>query len=215
MPLELAHLLPPTWRDWLKLWIKEDIPSFDYGGFVVGNKQETAQLLLKSRGVFSRKILMGERLALNIVTRASGIATMTQTIVNKVRKEGWKGHYAVLVGGGSTHRMDLSQMIMLKDNHIWSKGSITKTVNEAKTVGGFSTKIEVESCDAGADIIMLDNFLPDSSKFPNVIIECSGGIRSDSICSFAAPHVDVLSMGALTQGYSSLDLSLKIQHTKL
>jgi nicotinate-nucleotide pyrophosphorylase (carboxylating) len=290
MAANFEALLPPTWRQWLKLWLKEDIPSFDYGGFVVGDDVETARLLLKSPGVFAGKpffeavfaevgcevkwtgkvregilcadasdanrvvvaevtgpvrcILMGERLALNIVTRASGIATAANEVVAKVRAQGWKGQvagtrkttpgfrivekYALLVGGASTHRMDLSHMVMLKDNHIWSRGSIDASVKEARRACGFSTKIEVEcrtledafeACSAGADIVMLDNFAPAGlaaaaakvkQRFPGVVVEGSGGIRSDTICSFAAPNVDVLSMGALTQGYPALDLSLKI-----
>ena len=105
------------------------------------------------------------------------------------RSCGWAGHvagtrkttpgfrivekYALLVGGAATHRLDLSQMVMLKDNHVWQAGSITKAVQTAKSAAGFSAKIEVEARDleealeaakAGADIVMLDNFTPSSLK---------------------------------------------------
>lgn len=210
-------------------WLKEDIPSFDYGGFVVGDKEDQATLLCKSPGVLAGvpyvnaifnlleckvewleeeggefwqasgenrvsvarvrgpacKILQGERLALNILARCSGVATRARKMVSIKEENGWPGvvagtrkttpgfrdveKYGMLVGGADTHRMDLSSMIMLKDNHVWSHGSITKAVKMAKSVGGFSLKVEVEcrSWDeaneailAGADIVMLDNFEP-------------------------------------------------------
>merc|ERR1711879_7095 len=122
----------------------------------------------------------------------------------------------MLVGGADTHRMDLSSMIMLKDNHIWSAGNITKAVHKAKSVGGFSIKIEVEcgskadaeeAIKAGADIVMLDNFKPEAlhkasaelkKAYPHVLIEGSGGITESSIESYFSPHVDILSLGSMT-----------------
>ncbi|KAM3570565.1 hypothetical protein VYU27_007375 [Nannochloropsis oceanica] len=196
----------------------------------------------------ARHILLGERTALNILTRASGIATLTRESVEVGRKAGWHGavagtrkttpgfrlveKYALLVGGAATHRHDLSQMVMLKDNHVWSTGSITKAVKSARSVGGFSIKIEVEcqslpqaleAGTAGADIIMLDNFVPAQLKetaaevkkaFPHVTIEASGGITSETLHLFFSPHVDVISRGNLTQGYPALDFSLKVQQTQ-
>lgn len=107
-----------------------------------------------------RNVLLGERTALNILARASGIATAARELVGLARAAGWHGEvagtrkttpgfrlvekYALLVGGASTHRMDLSSMCMLKDNHIWASGGITQAVKEARKVGGFSIKIEVE-----------------------------------------------------------------------
>ena len=106
-----------------------------------------------------RNILLAERTALNILSRAAGVATQARTASDIAKQAGWKGYvagtrkttpgfkmvekYALLVGGASTHRMDLSQMVMLKDNHIWSSGSITKAVHKARTAAGFSMKIEV------------------------------------------------------------------------
>ncbi len=138
--------------------------------------------------------------------------------------------YGLLVGGCDTHRMDLSSMIMLKDNHVWSSGNITKAVHRAKEVGGFSVKIEVEcrsveeaveAIEAGADVVMLDNFEPQplkeaakilKEKYPKVLIEGSGGITVESLESYLNPYVDVLSMGSLTQGVPHIDFSLKVKH---
>ena len=137
--------------------------------------------------------------------------------------------YALLVGGVSTHRFDLSSMIMLKDNHIWSIGSISHAVQAARKTGGFSTKIEVEcrsiaeareAAKSGADIVMLDNFSPGSlhssamilkQEFPYLIIEASGGINEENITKYFGSDIDVISLGSLTQGYSCVDFSLKIQ----
>jgi len=277
-------LLPASLKAQIQLWLKEDVPSFDYGGFVVGDEIKEAKLLGKSSGILAgrpffqavfdevgcevewlksdgdtiapicvvakvrgpvRRILLGERLGLNIITRASGIASQASRLRALATKAGWKGQvagtrkttpgfrsvekYALLVGGVSTHRMDLSAMVMLKDNHVWSTGSITKSVKSAQRVAGFSTMIEVEcrsveealeAATAGAQIIMLDNFKPGKelfdaaaavkAKFPHVKIEASGGIREHTVASYFNENIDVLSMGALTQGYGALDFSLKI-----
>ena len=286
---DYSHLLlTPNWEVQVRQWLHDDIPGFDYGGFVVGDVVRTARLLGKSPGVIAgvpfaalvfaemdcevewlmnegdvitpemaakrvlvakvtgkvRNVLLAERTALNIMARASGIATLTKTIVDSVRAVGWAGQvaatrkttpgfglvekYAVLVGGGSTHRMNLSAMVMLKDNHIWSTGSITESVVKAKRVVGFSTKIEVECSTladareaslAGADVCMLDNFVGDSlqvaasalkAEFPHVVVEASGGITAATIATYVCDSVDVVSMGCLTQGYSFVDFSLKV-----
>jgi len=120
-------------------------------------------------------------------------------------------------------------MIMLKDNHIWSAGSIKGAVARARSVGGFTLKIEVEcrnikeaeeAIEAGADVIMLDNFKPDDLKVAaqslkslaphGIIFEASGGITLDNVKEYFSPHVDVLSMGNLTQGVPHVDISFKI-----
>jgi nicotinate-nucleotide pyrophosphorylase (carboxylating) len=118
---------------------------------------------------------------------------------------------------------------MLKDNHIWSTGSITNAVKKAREGCGFSSKIEVEctnyadACEAaaaGAEIVMLDNRGPDELKdmarrvkeaFPHLTVEASGGIVASTIAGYFSPHVDVISQGAFTHGYDCLDFSLKIQ----
>ncbi|EDO37262.1 predicted protein, partial [Nematostella vectensis] len=267
----------------VETWLKEDTPSFDYGGFVVGSSVEKAVLLCKSDGVLAgvpffnaifekldckvewqnnegdpikavsvigtvtgpvNKILLGERVALNCISRASGIATKSRSLTNLKEQYQWHGEiagtrkttpgfrvvekYALEVGGVSTHRYDLSTMIMLKDNHIWSTGNITRAVKNARRVGGFSMKIEVEcrsleealeAAHAGAEIVMLDNFEPQAlhttaktlkGKCAGVIIEASGGINDSSIAQYFGPHVDVISLGCLTQGYKPVNFSLKI-----
>jgi nicotinate-nucleotide pyrophosphorylase (carboxylating) len=192
----------------------------------------------------ARLLLLGERTALNCMARASGVATAARAVSELVRAQGWKGtvcgtrkftpgfglveKYSLLVGGCTTHRMDLSAMIMLKDNHIWACGSIDAATRRAKAVGGHSIKVEVEVRDlaeakeaaaAGADVVMLDNFTPTQiatdakalkEAFPHVVIEASGGITADTISGFLDEHVDVISQGALTQGYGVLDYSMKL-----
>lgn len=119
-------------------------------------------------------------------------------------------------------------MVMLKDNHIWSMGSISAAVNQTRLLGGFSTKIEVETSSlgeareaatSGADIVMLDNWTPESAKegakqlksdFPRLLIECSGGIKKENCHEYFSPHIDVISMSSTTQGYGVVDFSLKI-----
>jgi nicotinate-nucleotide pyrophosphorylase (carboxylating) len=193
-----------------------------------------------------RDILRGERTALNTLSRCSGVATMSREASRRAKSLGWNGwvagtrkttpgfrvveKYGLLVGGAATHRLDLSQMVMLKDNHIWSCGSIEKAVKLARKASGFSQKIEVEcqsldeafeAASAGADIVMLDNYSPDRLKqdaeafkrhYPNVLVEASGGITTETMPQFLCPHVDIVSQGSLTQGYSCIDFSLKIVH---
>mmetsp|Transcript_25435 Transcript_25435/g.38402 ORF Transcript_25435/g.38402 Transcript_25435/m.38402 type:complete len:293 (+) Transcript_25435:88-966(+) len=188
------------------------------------------------------KLLRGERTALNTLSRCSGVATASR--VARQAAGDWKGwvagtrkttpgfriveKYGLLVGGAATHRLDLSQMVMLKDNHIWSAGSITIAVQLARKAAGFSQKIEVEcqsleealeASKAGADIVMLDNFEPDQLKqdalklkelFPHVLVEASGGITTETMPLYLSEHVDIVSQGKLTQGYSCMDYSLKI-----
>lgn len=193
----------------------------------------------------ANRILQGERTALNTLSRCSGIATDAQLSVQQARNVyQWTGYlagtrkttpgfrlaekYALLVGGIATHRLDLSQMVMLKDNHIQSTGSITAAVQLAKQAAGFSAKIEVEcssledaieAAKAGADIVMLDNFEPEDlkedaakikKKFPHVLIEASGGITASTMASYFSPNIDIVSQGRFTQGYGSVDFSLKI-----
>ncbi|KAK4704917.1 nicotinate-nucleotide pyrophosphorylase (carboxylating), partial [Phenoliferia sp. Uapishka_3] len=133
----------------------------------------------------ARCLLLGERVALNTLARCSGIAWKSRKVLLLARQAGYEGiiagtrkttpgfrlveKYGMLVGGVDAHRYDLSSMVMLKDNHIWSKGSITQAVHAAKSVAGFALRVHVEcqslaeareAVAAGADIIMLDNFTP-------------------------------------------------------
>eukprot|EP00499_Haloplacidia_sp_CaronLabIsolate_P009597 CAMPEP_0196776542 /NCGR_PEP_ID=MMETSP1104-20130614/4690_1 /TAXON_ID=33652 /ORGANISM="Cafeteria sp., Strain Caron Lab Isolate" /LENGTH=296 /DNA_ID=CAMNT_0042146711 /DNA_START=28 /DNA_END=918 /DNA_ORIENTATION=+ len=211
----------------------------DEGSQLIGKREVVAEV---SGPVWA--LLRGERVALNVLARASGIATAASATVRLAQERGWHGEvagtrkttpgfrlvekYALLVGGASTHRMSLSDMVMLKDNHVWSTGSIGACVRKARRACGFSSKVEVEcrsleeaveAAEAGADVCMLDNFGPEElaatarqlkARFPHVLIEGSGGIRADTIAQFFSPHVDVLSLGSLTQGYAAVDFSMKV-----
>lgn len=188
-----------------------------------------------------RALLSGERTALNYLQRMSGIATYTRSIVKLL--EGSKTilldtrkttpnmrifeKYAVKVGGGSNHRYNLSDGVMLKDNHIGAAGGITQAVQRAKAYASFVHKIEVEvenldmvreAADAGADIIMLDNMSPEEMKEAIQIIdgraltECSGNVTRENIQKMIDVGVDYVSSGALTHSAPIMDISLKNLH---
>lgn len=188
-----------------------------------------------------RALLSGERTALNYLQRMSGIATYTRSIVKLL--EGSKTtlldtrkttpnmrifeKYAVKVGGGSNHRFNLSDGVMLKDNHIGAAGGITQAVQRAKAYASFVHKIEVEvenldmvreAADAGADIIMLDNMSPEKMKEAIRIIdgraltECSGNVTRENIQKMIDVGVDYVSSGALTHSAPIMDISLKNLH---
>ncbi|KAF7225358.1 nicotinate-nucleotide pyrophosphorylase [carboxylating] [Nothobranchius furzeri] len=193
----------------------------------------------------ARCLLLGERPALNCLARASGIASRCSQLRAKAKAAGWHGEvagtrkttpgfrlvekYAMLVGGASMHRHDLSGMVMLKDNHIWASGNITQAVKAARSVCGFSSKIEVEcrsteegreAAAAGADIVMLDNFHPQElhtaartlkNEFPSLQTEASGGVTPENLDLYFSPHVDIISLGCITQGCPVADFSLKVQ----
>ena len=188
-----------------------------------------------------RALLSGERTALNYLQRMSGIATYTHAIAGML--EGSKTtlldtrkttpnmrifeKYAVKVGGGSNHRFNLSDGVMLKDNHIGAAGSIAKAVQMAKEYASFVHKIEVEvenlemvreAADAGADIIMLDNMSPEEMREAIRIIdgraltECSGNVTRENIQNMIDVGVDYVSSGALTHSAPIMDISLKNLH---
>lgn len=185
-----------------------------------------------------RVLLSGERTALNYLQRMSGIATYTHSVASLL--EGSKTtlldtrkttpcmrifeKYAVKVGGGTNHRYNLSDGVMLKDNHIDAAGSITKAVQAAKAYAPFVRKIEVETetldmvkeaVEAGADIIMLDNMTHEQMQEAIRIIdgraqtECSGNVTKENIQNIVDLGVDYVSSGALTHSAPILDLSLK------
>ncbi|KAG8879174.1 hypothetical protein FRB97_001903 [Tulasnella sp. 331] len=231
---QFAHLLPPSWKTMVTAWLAEDTPSFDYGGYVVGEADREASLLGKGKTtavlagvpfvdeIFhqlgcqtdwttrryppsvewhmqegetfepvkkvatvrgkARHLLLGERVALNLLARCSGIATKSRRFLDIASANGYKGiiagtrkttpgfrlveKYGMMVGGIDAHRHDLSSMVMLKDNHIWSSGSIRGAIEAVRRVSGFTLLIDVEvqseaeadeAIDAGADIVMLDN----------------------------------------------------------
>lgn len=297
MSSQYVDLLPANgkWKQQIIDYFTEDVPSFDFGGFVVGTKQETATLLMKQSGVISgipfamevfnqceltvqwhykegdfvseqellkhngkllvatvkgpaNKILLSERTALNLLARSSGIATQSYITKQLAEKAGYTGiiagtrkttpglrqleKYSMLVGGVDTHRYDLSSMVMLKDNHVTSTGSITKAVKSARSVCGFAIKIEVEvsneqdakeAIDAGADVIMLDNFTgpelqataqslkklyKDKKSF---LLECSGGLTLTNLNTYLCNDIDIYSTSSIHQGCGVIDFSLKIK----
>ncbi|KAL4894328.1 Quinolinate phosphoribosyl transferase [Aspergillus ambiguus] len=299
------HLLPPTYKRLITTWLEEDCPSFDYGGFVVGDHPAEARLLAKSPGLLAgvpffdevfaqlhctvtwhvsegdvltpgtsgsekvihcatvtgptRSILLGERVALNILARCSGIASHANRLASALRAHGWHGtlagtrkvtpgfrlveKYAMLVGGADPHRHDLSAMTMLKDNHIWACANATggaasivaaipRAVQAAKAAAGFAIKVEVEcrsveeanaAVEAGADVIMLDNFSAEgvraaarelkqtwAGKNRAFLIEVSGGLNESNAAQYVCPDVDILSTSSIHQGTGIVDFSLKV-----
>ncbi|KAI6163086.1 Quinolinate phosphoribosyl transferase [Pisolithus thermaeus] len=287
--MSFEHLLPPSWKVQVSAWLAEDTPSFDYGGYVVGEDERVAFLLgkgkqpavlagcpfvteifrqldcqvewhIKEGNTFqpikhvatvrgkARHLLLGERVALNLLARCSGIATKSKQIKDLAVGYGYKGiiagtrkttpgfrlveKYGMIVGGIDTHRHDLSSMIMLKDNHIWSTGSITAAIKQARSVGGFTLLLDVEvtseaeadeAIEAGADIVMLDNMeggqlvtvarkLKDKwagrRKF---LFESSGDITEANLRERAIDEIDILSTSAVHQSVQHIDFSLKIQ----
>lgn len=292
-----ANLLPVNgkWKQQITEYLTEDVPSFDYGAFVVGNKKETASLYMKQTGVISgvpfaaevfnqcelevewhyqegqyvsaehlashngkivvatvsgpaNKILLSERTALNLLARSSGIATQSYITKKLANESGYTGiiagtrkttpglrqleKYSMLVGGVDAHRYDLSSMVMLKDNHVKSTGSITGAVKSARSVCGFAVKVEVEvsteadakeAIDAGADVVMLDNFsgseLRDVAQSlrkhyqgtnKSFLLECSGGLTLQNFSSYLSNDIDIYSTSSIHQGCGIVDFSLKI-----
>lgn len=201
---------------------------------------KSGQLLAKVTGDI-RILLSGERTALNYLQRMSGIATYTHAIVQLLDGTNIRlldtrkttpnmrifEKYAVTAGGGYNHRYNLSDGILLKDNHIGAAGSVAKAIKMARDYAPFVRKIEVEvenldmvreAVDAGADIIMLDNMSHDDMKLAVKIIdgraktECSGNVTKENIAALADIGVDYISSGALTHSAPILDVSLKNLH---
>ena len=185
-----------------------------------------------------RAILTGERTALNYLQHMSGIATYTNNMVELLKGSNIKlldtrkttpnmrifDKYSVKIGGGYNHRYNLSDGILIKDNHIDAAGSITKAIKLAKEYAPFVRKIEVEvenldmvaeALEVGADIIMLDNMSPELMRTAVKLIagraetECSGNISKESIEKIKDTGVDYISSGALTHSAPILDFSLK------
>lgn len=188
-----------------------------------------------------RVLLSGERVALNYLQRMSGIATYTRSIVSLLQGSKTKlldtrkttpnmrvfEKYAVKVGGGCNHRYNLSDGILLKDNHIGAAGSVANAVKMAKEYAPFVRKIEVEvenldmldeALAAGADIIMLDNMSVEDMKEAvrrtagKAETECSGNVTRENVAKLVDIGVDYISSGALTHSAPILDLSLKNLH---
>jgi nicotinate-nucleotide pyrophosphorylase (carboxylating) len=185
-----------------------------------------------------RVLLSGERVALNYLQRMSGIATYTHQVASLLEGSGTTlldtrkttpncrifEKYAVRVGGGSNHRYNLSDGVMLKDNHIGAAGGIPQAVAMARAYAPFVRKIEVETetldqvqqaVDAGADIIMLDNMSHEEMAQAIALIggraqtECSGNVTRENIPKIIDLGVDYVSSGALTHSAPILDISMK------
>jgi nicotinate-nucleotide pyrophosphorylase (carboxylating) len=218
--------------------LDDDVEFEMYAGD--GDHVEKGQLIGKVRGDI-RTLLSGERTALNYLQRMCGIATYTNSIASLL--EGTKirlldtrkttpnnrifEKYAVKVGGGNNHRYNLSDGVLLKDNHIGAAGSVTKAIEMAKKYAPFVRKIEIEvenldmvkeAVEADADIIMLDNMSRDMLKEAIAIIdgraetEISGNVTKENIRQYADLGVDYISSGALTHSAPIMDLSLKNLH---
>ena len=204
-----------------------------------GDKVEKGDLILEITGSY-RALLTGERLALNFLQRMSGIATMTASFVNAV--SGYKtkildtrktvpglrllDKYAVMIGGGTNHRIGLYDMVLIKDNHIKVAGGISKAVAQIKKSVPDGIKIEVETTTieevnealaAKVDVIMLDNMtnttMADAVKIINgrAKVEASGNMTLKRLNEVAATGVDYISIGALTNSVVAFDISMNIE----
>ncbi|MEM3881515.1 MAG: carboxylating nicotinate-nucleotide diphosphorylase [Candidatus Bathyarchaeia archaeon] len=213
-----------------------------------GEKIRNSQIIMTISGD-AQTILSAERTMLNLLSRMCGIATKTRNFVEKLEEAklpvkiaatrktapglSYFDKKAVLMGGGDTHRLHLDDMILVKDNHITIAGSVESAVKKAKQSASFSKKIEVEvtnvkdaltAAEAGADIIMLDNFLPaqirkavetlEKAGFGKVLLEASGRITEENLLDYAKTGVNLISIGELTHSVSALDVSLEIAPVK-
>ncbi|MDD2268502.1 MAG: carboxylating nicotinate-nucleotide diphosphorylase [Eubacteriales bacterium] len=204
-----------------------------------GDRVEKGDVIAEINGP-AAGILVGERTALNLLQRMSGIATRTAEAVEKIKRTKAKiadtrktmpmlrvfDKFAVRVGGGSNHRFNLADGILIKDNHIAASGSITAAVNAAKQGAPHTLKVEVEvetfeqlneALEAGADIIMLDNMTNEMMKKAVEItagrakLEASGNMGEKDLREVAETGVDIISIGALTHSVKALDISLKLK----
>jgi nicotinate-nucleotide pyrophosphorylase (carboxylating) len=209
-----------------------------------GEKIKNKQVIMHLSGD-AQTILTVERTLLNLLSRMSGIATQTRALTDIIKKNKSKTKIAatrktapglnffdkkaVAIGGGDPHRLHLDDMILIKDNHLAIVGGVEEAVKKAKANASFSKRIEVEvttpedalvAAQAGADIVMLDNFSPMRAKevaaklrkagYEKVLIEISGGVTAQNLAEYARADVDVISMGALTHSVEALDISLEI-----
>jgi nicotinate-nucleotide pyrophosphorylase (carboxylating) len=214
-----------------------------------GEAIKNRQVIMKISGN-AQTILSAERTMLNLLSRMSGIATTTRRLTEKLKKAKATARIAatrktapgllyfdkkaVFVGGGDPHRLHLDDMVLIKDNHVALAGSVENAVKTAKQKASFTKKIEVEvarvqdalkAAEAGADIIMLDNFSPKQVNeaigllkktgfFGEVLVEVSGGITEENIIDYATAQVDIISIGELTHSVKTLDISLEITASK-
>ena len=194
----------------------------------------------------ARTLLSTERTILNLLTRMSGIATKTRRVIEKVRDAGYQTRIAstrkvapgllyfdkkaVMLAGGDTHRLHLDDLVLIKDNHLAITRGVGEAVKRARNNVSLSKKIEVEvssqkdaseAVEAGADIVMLDNFSPQKIRDAissleekglrdQVLIEASGGINEGNVIEYAATGADILSLGEITDSVKALDISLDV-----
>jgi len=201
-----------------------------------GDRVEPGDVALRAAGD-AQSVLRAERVAVNVAGHASGVATKTRRAVDAAREvsdaveiaatrkttPGLRGveKRAVVAGGGDTHRLDLSHMVMVKDNHVVEMG-LESAIRHFRERKSFATKLEVEvespadaprAADAGADIVLLDNMTPAETERAvdlldgAALAEASGGITVEDVTAYAATGVDVISMGSLTHSAPSLDYS--------
>lgn len=217
---------------------------FDYLGVdatatvAAGDRIDAGETVLEVDGA-ARAVLRGERVAVNVVGHASGVATATRAAVDRAREvddavrvagtrkttPGLRGveKRAIAAGGGDTHRLDLSHMVMVKENHVAELG-LAAAVERFRERASFATKIEVEiedpgdaarAADAGADVVLFDNLPPAAVERgvaelpPETLAEASGGITLGEVADYAATGVDVISMGSLTHSAAALDYSFR------
>ncbi len=218
--------------------------NLEYEVFVFeGNWVSPQEQIVKLRGS-ARTLLSIERVCLNLIMRMSGIATKAYRMVQAAREMNSKVRVAatrkttpgfryfekraVQVGGGDPHRYALDDMILIKNNHIAAAGGVTEAVKAARTHASFSKKVScetrtlqdaIDAVEAGADIILLDNFSPQDTGGVHevlrqkklrekVLLEASGGVTEENIGEYAQSGVDIISSGALTHSYDSADFNM-------
>jgi nicotinate-nucleotide pyrophosphorylase (carboxylating) len=220
-----------------RLAILELDPTADFKAVVEDGAQVGAGSKLAWVDANARALLGAERVALNLMGRLSGIATLTRAYVDAVEGTGARivdtrkttpglralEKYAVRCGGGVNHRFGLDDAILIKDNHIAACGSVAEAMRLAKAAAGHLMKVEVEidglaqledALKHGPDVVMLDNFNPDDlaaavrQTAGRAVLEASGGVNLQTVRSIAETGVDVISVGALTHSAVVLDIGL-------
>lgn len=205
-----------------------------------GSHADVGAVVVRLEGSL-RTILTGERTALNLLARLSGVATLTARFVDAAGETTARivdtrkttpglrvlEKYAVRVGGGRNHRFGLDDGILIKDNHINAAGGVAEAVRRARTGAPHGLMIEVEVTDfgelddalsAGADAVLLDNMSPEmvgeavTRAGGKVVLEVSGGVSLGNVAAYAATGVDLISVGALTHSAHAIDLSLEVEN---
>ena len=205
-----------------------------------GERAKPGDVLWLAEGA-TRSLLMAERTALNFAQRMSGTATLTRRFVDALPKAAqtrivdtrkttpglrFLERYAVRCGGGHNHRDNLGSAVLIKDNHIVAAGGVREAIERAYKNAPHSSRIEIEveslemldeALDAGADVVMLDNFAEDQIAVAvehahgRALVEVSGGITLERVATLAAAGVDVISVGALTHSAPAADIGLDIE----